>query len=571
MGRKDKTKEEAVIEKSEIEKIAEEIAKEQPVEEVVEVVETEKIAQEIAEEIMMAETETEDSAEDDTETDESSENVETESETEDSAEDDTETDESTENVETEPAKNKKKIWMIVGIATGVVVALLVAIYFAVAMLYSDKFLMGTTVNGIDCAGDTVEEVRSMLQKEVEEYTLTIETRDGATEVVKGTDIGIKYNDVDVIEEAMKKQNPYLWVKALFNKTSIKAKIDFEYDEKKLDEAVKQLAFMKPENQVAPVSAIPVYANGKYDIQSESYGTQIALDIIYETVRATVDNIEKTLNLEENNCYVQPVFKKDSQQVVEAKDALNKCLEANITYSLDGINVNVNKTMIANWISVDPATMTVNVNVDQVRAFANSLGEKYNTPNKVGSLTTPTGKVTEIPNAELGRVVGSAAECAQLINEIKAGKTITREPLLSQKPTQEGQVAWGATYIEVDITEQHMWYISNGAVAFECDIITGSPGRDTPVGQFTILEKLRNKVLRGNIMPNGKPEYETPVKYWARVTWSGIGFHDATWQPAFGGQMYKEGYGSHGCINMSLSDVAAFYEMIQVGCPVLIHY
>ena len=81
-----------------------------------------------------------------------------------------------------------------------------------------------------------------------------------------------------------------------------------------------------------------------------------------------------------------------------------------------------------------------------------------------------------------------------------------------------------------------------------------------------------KVLRGNIVPaTGKPEYVTPVKYWARITWSGVGFHDATWQPAFGGELYKQGYGSHGCINMPLNAVAQFYQMIAVGCPVIVHY
>jgi len=118
----------------------------------------------------------------------------------------------------------------------------------------------------------------------------------------------------------------------------------------------------------------------------------------------------------------------------------------------------------------------------------------------------------------------------------------------------------------------MWYIVNGAVVFETDVVTGSPGRDTPVGVFTILEKLRNKTLVGEINPKtGKPEYRTPVKYWARITWSGVGFHDATWQSAFGGERYKQGYGSHGCINMSLSAVAQFYEMVNKGDTVIVHH
>ena len=144
--------------------------------------------------------------------------------------------------------------------------------------------------------------------------------------------------------------------------------------------------------------------------------------------------------------------------------------------------------------------------------------------------------------------------------------------MAQKATPEGQYSWGRTYVEVDISAQHMWYIKNGEVIFNSAVVTGSPGRDTPAGVFEILTKKRDKILRGNIDPvTGEREYETPVDYWARITWSGVGFHDATWQPAFGGQLYKQGYGSHGCINMPYSAVAKFYSLISVGDPVVVHY
>ena len=444
-------------------------------------------------------------------------------------------------------------------------------YIAVALYFSNRFLMGTTVNGTNCTGKTVEEVKSMLQSQVEEYVLTLEEANAQTEEIKGVDIGIKYNGVDVLEGALEEQNSYAWIVSLFKKNPIKAEVDFEYDSVKLDEVIGQLSCLKPENQTAPVSAVPVYVNGTYEIQEEVYGTQIHSENLYASIQASVAAMDGTMNLEENKCYVLPTFTKDSEEVVAARDGLNKCLEANITYSLEGITVTVDKSMIANWISVD-ANMAVLINAEQVRAFTDTLGTQYNTPNTSEQITTPTGKVSEVPNARLGRVVGSAAECDQLINEIREGKKVTREPLLSQQATPEGATAWGATYVEVDIVAQHMWYIVDGAVAFESDIVTGSPGRDTPIGLFTILEKLSPKVLRGNIVPaTGKPEYVTPVKYWARITWSGVGFHDATWQPAFGGELYKQGYGSHGCINMPLNAVAQFYQMIAVGCPVIVHY
>ena len=69
---------------------------------------------------------------------------------------------------------------------------------------------------------------------------------------------------------------------------------------------------------------------------------------------------------------------------------------------------------------------------------------------------------------------------------------------------------------------------------------------------------------------GQPIYETPVAYWMRVTWTGIGFHDATWQSAFGGSRYQTN-GSHGCINMPYDQAAALYDMLSVGTPVVMHY
>ncbi|MEE1314165.1 MAG: L,D-transpeptidase family protein [Faecalimonas sp.] len=474
--------------------------------------------------------------------------------------------------ETEEApkkKSKKALWIVLGILGGILLLLAIG-YYAVARHYEDRFLMKTSVNGTDCTGMTVEEVEAIMQDQVENYVLTIVGRNAVTQEIAGVDIGIKYNGVNVIQEAFEEQNSYLWFQGLYKETDIKAEVDFDYDAEKLDAVIANLEVLKPENQVAPVSATPVYQEGSYVIQAENYGAQLDGDKVRNVIHECVANIVTDVNLEEKECYINPVFTKDSPEVIAAKDALNKCLETNVTYSLDGIVVNVNADMVKAWISVD-ANMAVLVDEAQVRAFTNSLGTHYNTPDGTQEITTPRGRVTAVPNGRKGRIVGSAAECTQLIAEIREGKQVTREPIIAQQPTPEGALSWGTTYVEVDLIEQHMWYIVNGAVAFECDVVTGSPGRDTPAGCFTILEKLSPKVLRGNIMPNGKPEYVTPVKYWARVTWSGIGFHDATWQAAFGGNRYREGYGSHGCINMAYNDVATFYNMIAVGCPVVIHH
>ena len=86
------------------------------------------------------------------------------------------------------------------------------------------------------------------------------------------------------------------------------------------------------------------------------------------------------------------------------------------------------------------------------------------------------------------------------------------------------------------------------------MVTGrtTPERITPEGTYSIVEKERKPGAQRLIDPaTGQPSYEPPVNYWMRVTWSGIGFHDATWQPAFGGTLNQTSAGSHGLYQYAL--------------------
>ena len=52
---------------------------------------------------------------------------------------------------------------------------------------------------------------------------------------------------------------------------------------------------------------------------------------------------------------------------------------------------------------------------------------------------------------------------------------------------------------------------------------------------------------------------------------GIGFHDASWQPYFGGNRFREGGGSHGCINLPADKAAELYNRIDESVPIVCFY
>lgn len=119
------------------------------------------------------------------------------------------------------------------------------------------------------------------------------------------------------------------------------------------------------------------------------------------------------------------------------------------------------------------------------------------------------------------------------------------------------------YIEVDISDQKLYYYVNNELVVETPIITGYDNKhDTRLGSFQIYEKTKGRYLAGE-------DYRVWVDYWMRFD-KGIGLHDASWRHGvFGGEIYKKN-GSHGCVNMPSDKAAYVYENAKMKTRVLVH-
>lgn len=460
-----------------------------------------------------------------------------------------------------------------GIIAGGVVGVLVLLYLGISVFFMSHFYINTTINGKDFSGRSASSVEAYIKEQVKDYKLTIKEQDSKSDVIKGSDISLQYKESDEIEKALKKQNGFAWPLALFSKKSEKISIAVSFDETALNEKIQNLQAATVE-QIPAENAKPKLQGDTYVIKEEVYGTAVDMDVLKEKVNQYISEFRSELDMEKEGCYARPKYTKDSKEVQAACDTMNKYLKASITYTMSE-SVVVDKTLISTWIGVDD-NMNVVFDNDAMKAWFTEFGDKYDTVGTTRNLTTPTGKATTVTGGTYGWSIDEDTELVNLQNSIKNGEVVTREPAYytGGAAKSHGEQDWGTTFIEVDLSTQHMWYIKDGSVAMETDVVTGVPvpERITPEGVYDILEMTRDEVLIGETDPStGKPIYETPVNYWMRVTWTGIGFHDATWQAAFGGTRYKDGAGSHGCINMPLDQAAALFGMISVGTPVVIHY
>lgn len=459
----------------------------------------------------------------------------------------------------------KKPWIIAGSIIGA----LVVIYLGIAAFFMSHFLVNTSINGKDFSGKTVADVEAYLKEQVADYELTILEQNNVSDVITGSEISLAYKENSRVQDALENQRQLLWLISLFSESDTDITIEVEYDDAALEENIQNLQAVTAE-QVDPVAAHPEYDGNSFVVAEEQYGTTVDMETLTAKIKEHITEFDTTLDMMDEECYVMPAYTSDSPEVQAACDEMNEYLKASITYPMDE-DVVVDKDLISKWITYDD-DMKVTFNEDAVREWMREFGKKYDTLGTTRTITTPTGKTAEVSGGTYGWSVDEETETKNLINSIKNGEVAERAPAYKQTAASHGAQDWGSTYIEVDIAAQHMWYIVDGAVAMESDVVTGLPadGRDTPTGVYSILYTERDSTLKGETDPEtGKPSYETPVAFWMPFTWQGHGFHDATWQSSFGGSRYQTN-GSHGCVNMPYDKAEQLFNMISAGTPVIIH-
>ena len=466
-------------------------------------------------------------------------------------------------------KKKRKMSNKVAIALSLIVSVIAIGYVAIAVFYSMHFFAKTEINGIDCSNKSVKQVEEYLEKQVSNYKLTLKEADNRTEEIQGQEISLKYVPGNQVKKLVSSQNPFLWVESLWKSRKMEAEIGVEYDESTLKTLIANLDCMKEENQAAPVSAHPEFQNDKFVIVPESNGSQIDADVFREKVITAVDGLNVELDLSAEDCYLKPAYTSDSKEVTDACDTMNKYLGASITYDFKPNTEVVDSSVIAQWVNVDD-NMNVTFDENAVKEYIKSLAAKYDTKGKERTFTSASGNTVTVSGGSYGWKIDQDAEYNALIANIQNAETVTREPNYSSRAASHEGNDMGNTYAEVNLTTQHMYYVKDGQIALETDVVTGNPnkGNDTPAGVYSLAYKAKDQTLRGTKKADGTYEYETPVKYWMPFN-GGVGFHDASWQPTFGGSRYLTN-GSHGCVNMPPEMAAKLFDLISAGTPVIVH-
>jgi lipoprotein-anchoring transpeptidase ErfK/SrfK len=460
----------------------------------------------------------------------------------------------------EKPKNKRKKIII---STIISFSSLLIIYLGMSIYFMNHFYFRATINCINVSGKTVDNVNEQMTDKIQTYTLELEGRGGIKEKISAADIGLKYNSHNKIQDLKDDQNSFQWLRGVFNEKQYELSDIALYDEKLLKECINELSYFNSNNIIKPKNASFKYTNKSYEIINEINGNEINKDVLYNNIVNAILKEQTTINLNAINCYKAPKYTSKSKEILDVKNILNKYTSSTITYDsgkspkiLDGSTINT-------WLKVDE-NLEITFDKEKVRDYVNILAGAYDTLGKTRNFVTASGRTVKVSGGDYGWLVNRSKEVQALIETIKEGKTIRKEPIYAQTALFYGINDIGNTYVEIDLTKQYLWFYKNNSIIVEGNVVTGnvSSNHSTPQGTYNINYKQKDAVLRG-------PGYSAPVTFWMPFN-GGIGIHDATWRTDFGGKIYKTA-GSHGCINAPYNVAQAIFNNIETGTPVICHF
>lgn len=455
--------------------------------------------------------------------------------------------------------NKKRI--LIGL--GLIIPVL-AVYFVVSFYYNNHFYSNTQINGIRISNMNADKAEQVIHSKVKAYVLSLKGRNGVSDALSGDSIDLQMIFEENVSDLLAKQNGFTWPVSLLQKHVLNVKTILKYDKSLLKKQINSMSFFDDANRKKPVNAhISDYNNGGFRIVPEDKGAIVIKSKLYKSVRKSIKTLEAYLSLNSEGCYAEPKITSKDPNLLKVLDQMNKIAGTKITYHFGEKTEVLDGSRIGKWLSVDNK-YKITLNQAGVKEFVDYIGSTYNSFGRIRTFKTSYGKVIKVKGGDYGWWLNRAAEASELTALIMKGSHTVREPVYLQTAQQYGKDDVGNTYVEVNLTAQHMFFYKDGNRILDADVVTGNIKKKlgTPVGTYPIQYKERNATLVGE-------DYKTPVKWWMPFNHN-IGLHDASWRHGnFAGNRYFTD-GSHGCVNMPPAKAKELFKYVKRGTPVIVY-
>ena len=276
-------------------------------------------------------------------------------------------------------------------------------------------------------------------------------------------------------------------------------------------------------------------------------------------------------------------KVSDDEAQKVADKANNWVSQDVTITLDEDSYTAENTDKASWIKVTnsaESAPTIAVDAAKVSQWVQAQAEEAKVEPVTGQRNVnASGKVVSTPTeAKDGKTVNNADTVAKSITESFGSDkayTGTFETTAVKAEWKERTIAAGAENLPYQAAPGEKWVdlnLSNKTVtAYEgatvvhgpVSIVDGAAETPTVTGTYKVYLQYESQTMRGE-NADGSPYVAEDVP-WVSYFYSGYAFHGAGWRSSFG---YS---GSHGCVNMPVSEAQWIYNWVDTNTVVQSHY
>lgn len=440
-------------------------------------------------------------------------------------------------------------------------SLLIAVYLLGVVVFSFIALPNSKLNGHDISYLMIDDV---FNKDWTDYSVKLNRSDGKSDFFKPEKINYKES---YLTSKKLLQNQFLWPFSFFTKRNFKLDVEVSYDDKKFEDFLKNTLVLKGLKHSEDAKVI--FKDGQYMIKDEVLGTFTTKEKLKEAILVAISERKDSLDM--NTISEQPKIKKDDPILKDAIKKYEKISKLKYTLLIDQVKEVLDGQALSNVFTFSDGQLKPDE--QKVKEYIRKIAIKYDT-FKIDRKFETTGKGSVIVPGKDG-IYGWQIDVEKtkdlLVEKMLTFKSEDIEPIfINEGLFYDKNGDFGNTYIEIDLSRQHMWFYKEGSLLLETDVVTGdiSKNVETPIGVMKVWSKEDGKDLKG-LTPEGY-DYVTHVDYWMPINWTGVGIHDANWRKGhFGGDIYKT-QGSYGCINTPFEKVKKIFENVQINTPVVIY-
>ena len=487
-------------------------------------------------------------------------------------------------------RTSKAVKILIGVLA-ILLAAMIAIGYFYLRSQQDRttFFSRTTLNGYVISGESPEQVLNEL---VSKYSAPrVVLREHGENALSGSLAEFGYTiDKEALAEKLnslheqQRTNILVLIDSLMNGNAFNTDIPFRFDEAVFNSKVCAASLKDPRR--SSVDAVMKFDDEKseYYIVPETYGNEFEDQDLQKLVKEGIDELVSrsvpgiTLELDvPTEFYDLPEVTKDDITLNNTVNLYNQYTKSRVVYLFGETKVELGWDEIQKWVRVENGEAILNEEL--IYEYVERLAANYDTRYYDRTFHTSIGTDVFIAGDfnTYGYTIDQDAEFSQLLTDIQSNRTVEREPIYITMTydgyatpvyyKRNGRDDLCGTYVEANLSMQHLWFYVDGGLVIESDFVSGcvAKGHETNTGVFPLPYKESPSVLSGQDGPNG---YEVKVNYWMPFS-DGQGLHDAKWRGSFGGQIYINN-GSHGCINLPESVAAVIYNNIQAGMAIIVY-